>query len=61
MLTVVEIGGLEGGWKEIEKVHELFCKRIFGVPSTAANGVCVREIGRTNRREMSNIGKDYGK
>jgi hypothetical protein len=42
---------LECGWKEIGKVHELFCKRIMGMPSTAANGVCARELGRTNRKE----------
>jgi hypothetical protein len=29
----------------------MFCKRIFGVPSTTANGACVRELGRTNRKE----------
>jgi hypothetical protein len=29
----------------------MFCKRIFGVRSTAANGACVRELGRTNRKE----------
>jgi hypothetical protein len=29
----------------------MFCKRIFEVPSTAANGACVRELGRTNRKE----------
>jgi cell fate (sporulation/competence/biofilm development) regulator YmcA (YheA/YmcA/DUF963 family) len=29
----------------------MFCKRIFGVPSTATNGACVRELGRTNRKE----------
>jgi hypothetical protein len=29
----------------------MFCERIFGVPSTAENGTCVRELGRTNRRE----------
>jgi hypothetical protein len=51
MMTGVEIWGLEGGWKEIEKVHEMFCKRIFGVPSTAANGACVRELGRTDKKE----------
>jgi hypothetical protein len=51
MMIWVEIWGLEGGWKEIEKVHEVFCKRIFGVPSTAANGAYVRELGRTNRKE----------
>jgi hypothetical protein len=51
MMMGVEIWGLEGGWEEIEKVQEMFCKRIFGVPSTATNGACVRELGRTNRKE----------
>jgi hypothetical protein len=51
MMTGVEIWGLEGGWKEIEKVHEMFCKRISVVPSTAANGACVTELERTNRKE----------
>jgi hypothetical protein len=48
-MMTVEIWRLEGGWKEIEKVHEMFCKRIFGVPSTTANGAFVGELGRTNR------------
>jgi hypothetical protein len=51
MMTGVEIWGLEDGWKEIGKVHELFCKRVMGMPSTAANGACVKELGRTNRKE----------
>jgi hypothetical protein len=51
MMTRVESLGLEGGWKETEKVHKMLCKRICGVPSTAANGPCVRELGRTNRKE----------
>jgi hypothetical protein len=41
MMTGVEIWGLEGGWKETEKVHKMFCKRIFGIPNTTANGACV--------------------
>jgi hypothetical protein len=51
MMTGVEIWGLEDGWKEIEKVHELFCKRLMETPNTAANGACVKEHGRTNRKE----------
>jgi hypothetical protein len=51
MMTGVEIWGLEGGWKEIGKFNELFCKRIMGMTSTAANGVCERELGTTNRKE----------
>jgi hypothetical protein len=35
----------------MEKVHKMFCNRIFGVPSTAVNEACVRELGRTNRKE----------
>jgi IS1 family transposase len=49
--SITKIWGLEGGWKEIEKVHEMFCKRIFGLPNTTVNGACVRELGRTNRKE----------
>jgi hypothetical protein len=30
MMTRVEIWGLEGGWKEIETVYEMFCKIIWG-------------------------------
>jgi hypothetical protein len=51
MMTGVEIWGLEDGWKEIKKVHELFCKRVMGTPNTAANGARVKELGRTNRKE----------
>jgi hypothetical protein len=56
---------IKGEWKEIEKVHEMFCERVFGVPINATNEACVRELGRTNRKEkvverIENIGKDYG-
>jgi hypothetical protein len=51
MMAGVEIWGLEDGWKEIKKVHELFCKRVMGKPNTAANGACVRELGRTNGKD----------
>jgi hypothetical protein len=51
MMTGVEIWGLEDGWKETGKFQELFCKRVMGMPNTAANGACVKELGRTNRKE----------
>jgi hypothetical protein len=51
MMTGVEIWGLVDGWKEVKKVHELFCKRVTGTPNTAANGVCLKELGGTNRKE----------
>jgi IS1 family transposase len=50
-MTGVEIWGLEDGWKETGKVHELFCKKVMGMPNTAANGACVKEFGRSNRKE----------
>jgi hypothetical protein len=50
-MTGVEIWGLEDGWKEIGKVHELFCKRVMEMRNTTASGACVKELGRTNRKE----------
>jgi hypothetical protein len=50
-MTGMEIWGFEDGWKEIGKVHELFCKTVMGMPNTAANGACVKELGRINRKE----------
>jgi hypothetical protein len=47
----MEIWGLEDGWKEIGKVHELFCKRVMGMPNMATDGACVKVLGRTNRKE----------
>jgi hypothetical protein len=38
------------GWEEIGKLHELFCKRVIGVPMTLSNGTCLKELG-TNRKE----------
>lgn len=47
-ITEVEIKRLKGGWKETGKVHEIFSKRLMLM---AANGVCVREAVRTNRKK----------
>jgi hypothetical protein len=41
-MTAVEILGLEYLRKETGKVHELFHKKVVGMPSRAANRVCVR-------------------
>jgi hypothetical protein len=51
MMTGVEIWGLEHGWKEIGKVHDLFCKRVLGMPNTPANGARVEELQRTNKKQ----------
>jgi hypothetical protein len=37
MMTGAKIWRLEDGWKEIGIIHELFWKRIMGMPNTAAN------------------------
>jgi hypothetical protein len=52
MMTGVEIWGLDDVWREIGKVHEMFCNRIMGAITAAANGARVKELGRTNRKEM---------
>jgi hypothetical protein len=64
MMTGVEIWGLDDGWREIGKVHEMFCKRIMGAPTAAASGACVKKLRRTNRKEKCqkeylNTGKGY--
>jgi hypothetical protein len=50
MMTGAEIWGLDDGWREMGKVNEMFCKRIMA-PTAAANGACVKELGRTNWKE----------
>jgi hypothetical protein len=50
-MTGVEIWGVHDGWRETGKVHETVCKRIMGAPTAATNDACVKELGRTNRKE----------
>jgi hypothetical protein len=50
MLYGVEIWGLEGGWKHIDRIHSKFCKVILGMPRSAANNVAELELGRVSRR-----------
>jgi hypothetical protein len=45
MTTGVGIWCLEDGWKEIGKVHELFCKRVMGMPNGSKWSMCER-IGK---------------
>jgi hypothetical protein len=35
----IEMVGLCGGWKEIDKIYDRFCKIIPGVPRFVANNV----------------------
>jgi hypothetical protein len=46
----IEMWCLEGGWKEIDKIHSRFCKIILGVPRSAANNVAELELGKDSRR-----------
>jgi hypothetical protein len=42
--------GLEGGWKQIDKIHSRFCKVTLGIPRLAANNAAELELGRVSRR-----------
>jgi hypothetical protein len=46
----IEMRGLEVRWKEIDKIHSIFCKIILGMPTSAANNVAELELGRDSRR-----------
>jgi hypothetical protein len=39
---------------EAEKVHDLFCKKVMGLPLTSPNGACVMEHGKQTRRVNKN-------
>jgi hypothetical protein len=42
---------LEDEWNEVGKMYELFSIGEIGVPLTPANGACVKELGKRNRKE----------
>jgi hypothetical protein len=45
------IWGLNGVWKEVDKVHRIFfVNKIIGIPNCAANGFAELELGRKSRR-----------
>jgi hypothetical protein len=35
----VELWGLDEAWKEVDRIHGRFCKKILGLPRCAANGM----------------------
>jgi hypothetical protein len=37
-------------WKEVDKVHSIFCKKIIGIPNCAANGFVEMKLGKESRR-----------
>jgi hypothetical protein len=50
MMYGIELWGVYDAWKEIDKIHGRFCKKIFGVPRCAANGAEEIELGGDSRR-----------
>jgi hypothetical protein len=46
----IEIWGLNGAWKEVDKMDSIFCIRIIGISNCAANGFAEMELGRESRR-----------
>jgi hypothetical protein len=42
--------GLSEAWKESDKAHNRFCKKLMGIPNCAANGFAQMELGRESRR-----------
>jgi hypothetical protein len=46
----IEVWGLNGAWKEVDRVHSIFCKKIIGIPNCAANGFVEMELGRESSR-----------
>jgi hypothetical protein len=46
----VELWGLDEAWKEVERIHGRFCKKILRLPRCVANGMAEMEVGRHSRR-----------
>jgi hypothetical protein len=46
----LKVWGLSEGWKEIDKTHSRFCKKLMGIPKCAASGFAEMELGRGSRR-----------
>jgi hypothetical protein len=49
----VELWGLDEAWKEVDRIHGRFCKKILGVPRCEANGVAEMELGRDSRKRKA--------
>jgi hypothetical protein len=50
MMYGIELWGENDAWKEIDKIHGRFCKKILRVPRCAANGAAEVYRGRDSRR-----------
>jgi hypothetical protein len=49
----VEVWGLDEAWKEVDRIHGRFCKKILGLPRCTANGLAEMELGRDSRRRKA--------
>jgi hypothetical protein len=45
----IDIWGLHGAWKEADKFHSRFCKKIIGIKNCAAKGFAEMKLGRHSR------------
>jgi hypothetical protein len=52
MIYGEEVWGLDGGWKEIDRIHRRICKKILVFPTFLANIVAEVELERGSRRGM---------
>jgi hypothetical protein len=46
----IEVWGLSGAWKDLDKVHSSLFKKVMGVPNCAATGFAETEIWIGSRR-----------
>jgi hypothetical protein len=45
----VEIWGLNGAWKDVDKVHGRLCKKLMALTICATNGFAEMELGRGSK------------
>jgi len=46
----IEVWRLSEAWKELDKIHRRFCKKLLGILNCAVNGLAEMELGRESRR-----------
>jgi hypothetical protein len=52
----VELWGLDEAWKEVDRIHGRFCKKMLCLPRCVANGVAEKELGREHKRKGDVVG-----
>lgn len=46
----IEVWGLNEAWKDLDKFHSRFFKKLMGLPNCAASGFAETELSRESRR-----------